>query len=141
MAFEVELINVSPTGARSVALDGDRIAVERDGILKVTPEQAGKAPHWRRATDADELTLRNNPMALHWRLRAGDIEVYDLGSGLLAQPEHWRLASDPDTDPADPLADGHGGVLDPAAQATALAEVFRAADNLTEHDAHDEEQS
>ncbi len=112
MAFVVELINVSPRGDVSVAVDGDRVVVEAGGVLKVTPEQAGEAPHWRKLTEADDATLRANPEALHWRLRAGDVEVYDLGSGLLAQPENWRLKDD-SSDPADPLADGHGGQLVP----------------------------
>jgi len=110
VAFVVELINVNPNGAVSVVVDGDRVPVDAGGILKVTPEQAGQAPHWRHATDDDDRVLRQNPEALHWRLRAGTIEVYDLGSGLLAQVDNWRRAND-DDDPAHPLADGHGGLL------------------------------
>lgn len=109
MAFTVELINASPHD-RTVTVDGERHEVASGAVVKVTPEAAGEAPHWRKLTDADDATLRANPEALHWRLRAGDVEVYDLGSGLLAQPENWRRADD-DTDPADPLADGHGGQL------------------------------
>jgi hypothetical protein len=108
----VELINTNPRGDVSVAVDGDRFEVEAGGTLTVTPEQAGEAPHWRKLTDADDAVLRADPEALHWRLRAGDCEVYDLGSGLLAQPENWRRKDD-DSDPADPLADGRGGQLVP----------------------------
>lgn len=141
MAFDVELINVNPNGAVTVALDGDRIPVDRDGTVKVTPEQAGEAPHWRRATEADDWLLRANPEALHWRLRSGEIEVYDLGHGMLAQPELWRLASDPDAEPADPLADGHGGIIDPAAQAVLLAELQREIDSqIANSDAADNEE-
>lgn len=140
MAFTVELINVSEAGARTLPIDGDRITVEPGGVVKVTPEQAGEPPHWRKADDADELLLAVNPEALHWRIRAGAVEVYDLGSGLLAQPANWRR-KDEKGDPADPTADGHGGIIDPVAQAAALAEAQRAAQTEQANDTSETEQS
>lgn len=133
MAFEVELINVNPRGAVTVTVDGDRHEVAKDGLLTVTPESAGQAPHWRTMTVADDQVLRDNPEALHWRLRAGHGEVFDVGSGLLAQTENWRRSGDSE-DPADPLADGRGGQLDPAEQRTMLIDAQRAADNAPADD-------
>lgn len=128
MAFTTELVNVSPRGDMSVALDGDRIVVEHGATVKVTPEQAGEPPRWRRGDDNDSAALRVNPRAVHWRIRAGVLEVFDLGSGMLAQDETWRVKGHEEDDPADPVADGHGGTIDGEQQAAALAELFRAAD-------------
>ena len=128
MAFTVNLINVSPRGDVSLYVDDQQHEVPAGGVLTVTPETAGEAPHWRRADDLDDQALRLNPLALHFRVRAGALEVFDLGDGLLSQAENWRAEGDT-ADPADPAADGHGGIIDAGQAAQALAEYHRATDH------------
>jgi hypothetical protein len=111
VAFHVEIENVNPYGAVDLRLDGDSIHVPANGKIKVTPEQAGQAPRWRRATEQEAalhgLTdLPAGVLPVHTREHAGHLEVFDLGSGLLAQAANWRKAGDT-SDPADPLAPGH----------------------------------
>jgi hypothetical protein len=122
VAFSTDLVNVSPRGSVRLFVEGDTHEVAHEGTLTVTPETAGVAPHWRQADDDDLAALNVNPLAVHWRIRAGNVEVFDLGSGLLAQAETWRKVGDT-SDPADPTADGYGGVIDPAAQLAALREA------------------
>jgi hypothetical protein len=120
-------VNVCPRGSVSLFVDDQHHEVAVGGTLTVTPETAGAAPHWRKADDADSAALAVNPEALHWRMRAGDLEVFDLGSGLLAQSDNWRKAGDT-SDPADPTSDGRGGTIDPAEQAALLAQAQRDAE-------------
>lgn len=113
MAFSVELVNVNPRGDVSVRVDGDSRVVLAGATISVTPEAAGEAPRWRRATEDEEqwVELPDRPEGtapMHHRRRAGHLEVFDLGSGLLAQTENWRKVGD-DSEPADPLA----GVAEP----------------------------
>lgn len=111
MASFVTVRNVNPLGAVSAFLDDEKVTVEAGETVDVTPETAGKAPRWRRA----ELDPNGEPAedlsVVHVRHRAGHIEVYDLGSGLLAQPDAWRLADDK-SEPADPTDAGGGQRFD-----------------------------
>jgi hypothetical protein len=133
VAFTTDLVNVSPRGSVRLFVDGETHEVDHGGTLTVDPETAGEAPHWRKATEADGAALRVNPEALHWRVRAGDFEVFDLGTGLLAQSETWRKAGD-DSEPADPTADGRGGTIDVAVQQQMLLDVQRQAEADAVHD-------
>lgn len=111
MALAVEVQNVSPIGDVQVFVDGESVVVPAGQTISVTPEAAGQAPRWRRATE-DEAALAGVPApgpGVHIRERGGHVEVFDLGSGLLAQPSNWRKAGDT-TAPADPL-DAGGGQL------------------------------
>lgn len=128
MAHTIDLVNVSPRGDVALSADDQQHEVAYLGILTVTPETAGEAPRWRRADDQDAAALAANPEALHWRVRAGVVEVFDVGDGLLAQSETWRVAGHEDEDPADPAADGYGGTIDPVAQAAVLRGLQRAND-------------
>jgi hypothetical protein len=128
VAHSIDLVNVSPRGDVALFVDEQSHEVPYRGTLTVTPEAAGEAPTWRRATDEDVTMLAYNPEALHWRIRAGQVEVFDLGEGLLAQTETWRIKGHEDDNPADPAADGHGGIIDPVQQAAALRELQRGAD-------------
>lgn len=111
MASFVTVRNVNPIGAVDAYLDYEHVTVGAGETIDVTPETAGKAPRWRRV-DTDPDGEPTEPLeTLHVRRRAGHIEVYDLGSGLLAQPAAWRLADD-NSDPADPLDDGGGQLFD-----------------------------
>ena len=112
-----EVRNVSPQGARELRVDGETLIVEPGGVIEVPPEVAGTPARWRvqEVDDAgtpvvDDLTPSEAVVWLslqHTRQRAGHLEVFDLGSGLLAQAENWRLASDDPEAPApDPLATG-----------------------------------
>jgi hypothetical protein len=108
VAFSVDLVNVNPNGDVAVRVDGDSHVVLAGKTISVTPESAGEAPRWRRATEdeAQWVELPEQPVGrqpMHHRCRAGHLEVFDLGSGLLAQPENWRKVGD-DSEPADPLA-------------------------------------
>lgn len=111
MASFVTVRNVNPIGAVAAYIDDEHVEVPAGGTIDVTPEAAGKAPRWRRA----EVDEQGHPVdridQMHTRHRAGHIEVYDLGHGLLAQPSAWRLAGD-DTEPADPTDDGGGQLID-----------------------------
>jgi len=127
VAFTTDLVNVSPRGSVALYADGDHHEVDAGGVLTVTPETAGQAPHWRQADDVDTTALAVNPLAYHWRVRAGHAEVFDLGHGLLAQSENWRKAGD-ETDPADPTSDGRGGTIDVAEQAALLQQMQRDAE-------------
>lgn len=106
MAHQVEVRNVNPRGSVRVFVDGEHVEVDAGKVIKVTPESAGSAPRWRRATEAEAELLQYTPEAMHTREHAGHLEVFDLGEGLLAQPENWRLAADDGPAP-DPLAPGH----------------------------------
>lgn len=122
MAFSVDLVNVNPRGDVAVRVDGDSRVVLAGGTVSVTPETAGEAPRWRRATEDEEqwVELPDRPEGkspLHYRRRAGHLEVFDLGSGMLAQPENWRKAGD-DSEPADPLA----GVTEPDTETPSMTD-------------------
>jgi hypothetical protein len=128
VAHTIDLVNVSPRGDVALTADEQQHEVAYLGTLTVTPETAGEAPSWRRATEVDVAVLAANPQAVHWRIRAGAVEVFDVGEGLLAQTETWRLKGHEDDAPADPAADGHGGTIDPVQQAVLLRELQREAD-------------
>lgn len=101
MALFVEVRNVSG-GPRSVVADGERIEVPTGGVIKVSPETSGAGPRWRRVGKDDDTVL------MHTREHGGHLELFDLGSGLLAQPTNWRDArAGTDHEDADPLAPGH----------------------------------
>jgi hypothetical protein len=108
MALFVDVKNVSG-GARVVVVDGDRHEVANGATVKASAAAAGTAPRWRRADVDDDGTPTEPLEQLHTRIRAGHVEVFDLGSGLLAQQSLWRKAGD-ESEPADP-ADGGGGEL------------------------------
>jgi hypothetical protein len=108
MALFEEVRNVSGVD-RVVVVDGDRHEVKKDATLKVPAHVAGEAPRWRRVeVDAQGLPTDDLP-AMHVRNRAGHLEVFDLGSGLLAQPDNWQTGKG---EPADPTDAGGGQLLD-----------------------------
>jgi len=61
--------------------------VPNGAVIDVPDELAGSAPRWRRAKDGDDLKFGQV------RQHAGHTEVYDLGSGLLAQTDLWSKPS------------------------------------------------
>jgi hypothetical protein len=110
VAFSVELVNVNPRGAQTLKVDGDTVTVQAEATVTVPPEVAGVAPRWRRATEDEAawVLLPERPEGkspMHTRQHAGHLEVFDLGTGLLAQPDNWRKAGDT-SDPADPAHPG-----------------------------------
>lgn len=111
MASFVTVRNTNPIGAVAAFLDGEHVEVESGGTVDVTPETAGRAPRWRRADTDDDGSPAERLDQLHTRYRAGHIEVFDLGSGLLAQTANWRAADD-SGEPADPTDDGGGQLID-----------------------------
>ena len=106
MALFVEVRNVNPNGEIHATVDGSAVVVPAGRTVLVTPELAGEAPRWRPV----EVDADGNPVehvdGMHTRQHLGRLEVYELGSGLLAQATNWRLASD---DPEQPAP----GPLDP----------------------------
>lgn len=101
MAMFVELRNVSPLGALSVLIDGDRVTVPAGKTVKASPEAAGRAPRWRRVRVDDGGQLLEPVDLAHTREHAGHLELWDLGAGLLAQPTNW-IPADVDPDAARP---------------------------------------
>lgn len=67
--------------------------VEHGATIDVPAEVAGEGPRWRRLDgESDPHHPINDPYAAHeYREHAGHPEVYDLGSGLLAQVGIWEL--------------------------------------------------
>jgi hypothetical protein len=61
--------------------------VPNGAVIDVPAEVAGSEPRWRVATDEDDTAF------LQTREHAGKLEVYDLGSGLLAQSDIWSKES------------------------------------------------
>lgn len=89
---------ISPLGARDLTgVDGvDRI-VEVGEVIEVSEAVAGRPAGTYRAPTEAELSAPGGLAGL--RTRGGDVdrggkprplEVRDVGSGLLAQPEHWQ---------------------------------------------------
>ncbi len=108
MALFIEVRNVSGS-ARVVDADGQRLEIPDNGTFKVSADKAGTAPRWRRAENGEDTTH------LHTRDHAGHLEVFDLGSGFLAQPTNWRDAkAGKDHEDADPLALGRPVAADDA---------------------------
>jgi|SRR5688572_5086574 len=111
MSFTTEVQNVNPEGAVTLFVDGESVTAGPGQTIKVSPEAAGEAPRWRQVK-VDDVGAPTEPVdGMHTRRRAGHLEVFDLGSGLLAQPTNWRKPND-DSDPADPLDDGGGQLVD-----------------------------
>lgn len=101
MAMFVKVRFVSPRGSARVFVDGEHVEVESGGTIDVTPETAGRAPGWRPATDEDRGAVDN--FLVHTRGGGSledPLEVFDLGAGLLAQTENWRLDDAPDDAPS-----------------------------------------
>jgi hypothetical protein len=101
-----EIKNVSASDRR-LSVDGETHIVKAGQTLQVTPEAAGRAPSWRAATDAEAELLLAKPLQMHSRRNGDQLEVFDLGEGLLAQPDNWRPAdADPNEPAPDPLEPG-----------------------------------
>ena len=106
MALFVEVRNTNPLGAVAIAIQGEQLTVEKGGVIEVPPEVAGRAPRWRKATDDDAADVAAG--RVHSRERAGSLEVFDVGEGMLAQSDNWVDAGQPkDAPKPDPLAPGH----------------------------------
>lgn len=92
MALFVKVRNINPIGAVLTVLDGEAREVGKGAVIEVSPEQAGAGPSWRRLVDgevveAHQATRSSKPNGV-------DDEVYDLGSGLLAQASNWELVKE-----------------------------------------------
>lgn len=72
--------------------------VPNGSVIDVPAEVAGSEPRWRVATDEDKI---GDPVTgsaalvkfLPTREHAGKLEVWDLGTGLLAQTDLWSKES------------------------------------------------
>lgn len=89
MAMWVEVRNINPIGAVATVLDGEAREVAAGEVVSVSPEQAGQGPRWRRVADGEVVGSHQDT-----REHAGHLEVYDLGSGLLAQEANWEAVTD-----------------------------------------------
>lgn len=74
--------------------------VQHGDVIDVPDELAGSGPRWRRLTGEDDAHHPlNDPNAAHeYREHAGHPEVFDLGSGLLAQVGIWEPTTPKDAD-------------------------------------------
>jgi hypothetical protein len=108
--MSVDLVNVSPRGALALHVDDEAHTVDVGETLTCTPEAAGRAPSWQPASPAEVGLYSTGLLLVHTRIVGGRLEVFDLGSGLLAQTENWQPAGDT-TEPADPLDQGDGTEL------------------------------
>lgn len=92
MALFVKVRNINPLGPVLTVLDGEARTVAAGEVVEVTPEQAGAGPRWREVVAGEVVEP-------HQALRASQPdgvldEVYDLGSGLLAQFTNWELVTE-----------------------------------------------
>lgn len=148
MSF-VKLRNIDPRGDLELPLvDGEvRRVVPAGEVHTVSAEEAGTAPGWRKATDeeaaefeaflgryaidAAEVTSLDDLDDEHrrilgqltgreYRFHGGDLEVWDLGSGLLAQTDVWEKAGRGSAPPPDPapvqILDGEAVTTDSTAK-------------------------
>ncbi len=98
----VQVRNINPIGAVLTVLDGEAREVAKGAVVQVTPEQAGVGPHWRKALkdevvephqrirDSQGFEVPDRPQASFVVGDEAELEVYDLGSGLLAQVGNWE---------------------------------------------------
>jgi hypothetical protein len=91
---------VAPDGGPRILPDlsgtGVSDVIEHGGVIDVPAELAGEAPRWRRVGEPDEDTHHpaHDPSGFFDRREhAGHPEVYDLGTGLLAQVGVWEAVS------------------------------------------------
>lgn len=122
MAMFSAVRNINPLGDVSVVVDGNRVDVPAGGVVKVSPEEAGTAPRWRRVEVDDSDHPLEELGGRETREHAGHLEVHDLGSGLLAQTSNWEPATKaeaPEDDETPPtVAEG-----EPAIQTEAVTSV------------------
>ncbi len=94
MALFVKVRNINPIGAVMTVLDGEARQVGKGEVVEVSPEQAGEPPHWRAVADGEVI---ESHQALRPSTPDGvEDEVYDLGSGLLAQFGNWEIVKEND---------------------------------------------
>lgn len=90
VASFVKVKNINPLGAVEIAIEGWKRTVGAGEVIAVPPEVAGHPAAWRAPQPGDDLTflecVRNEDNDV--------ISVYDLGAGLLAQPENWELVAE-----------------------------------------------
>lgn len=72
--------------------------VPNGSVIDVPAEVAGSEPRWRVATEEDKVgdpVTGSQPLVrfLPTREHAGKLEIWDLGSGLLAQTDIWSKES------------------------------------------------
>jgi hypothetical protein len=77
--------------------------VPNGSVIDVPAEVAGSEPRWRVATDEDRVgdpVTGSAPLVkfLPTREHAGKLEVWDLGTGLLAQTDIWTKEAPAKTD-------------------------------------------
>lgn len=138
----VLLRNINPLGYVDLPLlrrnaDGsgaDHPDWEEPGVGGLVPgeefecpaELAGQAPHWRPATDGDDLAR------LETREVDGVVDVWDLGSGLLAQIGNYELVGGDEYDGLTVQelrahADANGIDLGDAKKKSDILEIIRKA--------------
>ena len=92
----VKIKLVAPDGGPRILPAAGNALVEHGGVVEVTPELAGEGPRWRRLIEDDPFHPGNDQQAAHqYREHAGHLEVYDLGTGLLAQVGIWEPTDTP----------------------------------------------
>jgi hypothetical protein len=88
---------VAPDGGPRILpdLSGSGVAdvVQHGDVIDVPAELAGEGPRWRQVgkPEDDPLHPNHDPFGFYDRREhAGHAEVFDLGSGLLAQVDIWQ---------------------------------------------------
>lgn len=106
MANKVKIRNINPVGRVDVPIlrrqgkplgEKGKGCLEPGEVIEVDAEIAGVAPHWRPATpaDADAIARRQVQSRSSGEGEDAVVEVYDLGSGLLAQVSNYEVATPP----------------------------------------------
>jgi hypothetical protein len=107
--MKVQLVDPSlgKDDARLVPVLADHgldVLVPAGAVIDVPPAVAGKAPHWRKPVDGDDLAFMETKVDEDGETTT----VHDLGSGLLAQVDIWaKPGKTDDSSPSDnPPTDG-----------------------------------
>lgn len=99
---KVQLRNINPLGCVDLPLIGRQGPANDepgtgclipDEVFEVDEEHAGYAPHWRPATEEDKalIDVAEFRAVLDDEGNPEDLEIYDLGRGLLAQVGNYEL--------------------------------------------------